>query len=68
MAVHNEAAHIPNGVASPGILVTNATGRLGITTDWIKKSGPNKGKTVVMWVGMGYEVAEWPEDLTPVKI
>lgn len=51
-------------IAGPGILVTDGNGRIGITTDWIKKSGPAKGKVIVQWAGVGYQLAEWPEDLT----
>lgn len=50
-------------IASPGILVTDDAGRVGVTTDWIKKSGPAKGRVIVQWAGVGYQLAEWPEDL-----
>lgn len=51
-------------IAGPGIMVTDESGRIGITTDWVRKSGPSKGQLCVMWEGMGYEVAEWPEDIS----
>ena len=51
-------------IAGPGILVVSEEGRIGVTTDWVRKSGPSKGQLCVMWEGMGYEVAHYPADLT----
>lgn len=43
-------------------------GGRGVVVDGIaKKSGPNKGRIEVMWIGGRYTVAEWPEDLALVQ-
>lgn len=51
-------------ITGPGILVTDSRGRIGITTDFVRKSGRAEGKLCVMWEGANYEVAEFPADLT----
>lgn len=54
--------------AGPGQAVKDEAGRIGITTDFIRASGPSKGKLCVMFVGANYEVAEFPADLTVIEL
>jgi phytoene/squalene synthetase len=39
-------------------------GRRGVVIDEVRKSGPNKDRLAVQWVGGSYSVSEWPEELT----
>lgn len=51
-----------------GQAVVNSNGTIGIVTEDEKKSGPDKGKVTVMFVGGSWEVAVRPEDLTAVTV
>lgn len=67
MARHSSTSGKPD-ISTPGILVRAvASGNIGITTERVKLSGPNKGRITVMWRGMGYEVSAWPEGLRRVE-
>jgi hypothetical protein len=52
----------------PGDVVTRTGENIGIVTDVVKKSGPNKGRLGVMWAGAPWEVSEWPEGLVHVRV
>ncbi len=44
-------------------------GAIGVVVDGdVKKTGPNKGKIEVMWIGGRYTVAEVPADLVAIKV
>ncbi len=46
----------------------DAPGNRGVVVNGIvKKSGPNKGRIEVMWIGGRYTVSEWPDELEVVK-
>jgi hypothetical protein len=49
-----------------GTEVLNRAGRRGVVTDEIRKSGINKGRVGVQWIGAPYAISEYPDDLTPV--
>ena len=50
---------IPNGTE------ITKNGSRGIVIDGaVKKSGPNKGRIEVMWIGGRYTVSEWPAEVT----
>lgn len=51
-----------------GQAVLGASGRLGIVTEDVRKSGPNKGKVAVIFAGSMWEVSQSPDDLTPISI
>lgn len=56
------------GALNYGQAVTNAKGRIGIVTETVRKTGPNRGKVAVWWIGAAYEVSERPEDLTAATV
>jgi hypothetical protein len=44
-----------------GAEVTDGAGRRGVVVDGhVARTGPNRGKLVVMWIGGRYPVGEWP--------
>jgi hypothetical protein len=67
---HERGVHAASHAASKrttnwtGLEVTGPAGGRGVVVDGIpKKSGPNKGKVEVMWIGGRYTVAEPVENL-----
>lgn len=52
----------------PGQAVKSESGAIGITTDWIKLSGPNKGMLGVIFEGDCYEIVVDPAELTIIKL
>lgn len=51
-----------------GTEVTSTTGtRRGVVVDGhVAKTGPNRGRLSVIWIGGNYPVAEYPADLVAV--